>query len=156
MEYLCQKYALGDHWYPRDLRGRARVDEYTHWHHTFTRFHAASLFRELLMSGEPNSQEVEKLERYNRKVTQHLDKYYLKDHDFLCGNEISIADILCICELTQLYAVGKESLYMDNPKVAKWVDRVKRACGPSFDESHKLINRVRDSYLKRQKTASKM
>ena len=47
--YLSQKYNVPDHWYPRhDLRRRARVDEYTQWHHVNTRFQSASLFAELV------------------------------------------------------------------------------------------------------------
>ena len=33
MTYLVDKYHLPDHWYPKDLQKRAKVDEYLHWHH---------------------------------------------------------------------------------------------------------------------------
>ena len=32
MTYLVDKYHLPDHWYPKDLQKRAKVDEYLHWH----------------------------------------------------------------------------------------------------------------------------
>ena len=33
LTYLVDKYHLPDHWYPKDLQKRAKVDEYLHWHH---------------------------------------------------------------------------------------------------------------------------
>ena len=33
MTYLVDKYHLPDHWYPKDLQKRAKVDQYLHWHH---------------------------------------------------------------------------------------------------------------------------
>ena len=32
MKYLVSKYNLPDHWYPSDIKQRARIDEYLHWH----------------------------------------------------------------------------------------------------------------------------
>lgn len=37
MTYLVGKYNLPDHWYPSDLKKRAKIDEYLHWHHKFLR-----------------------------------------------------------------------------------------------------------------------
>ncbi len=34
MKYICSKYDLPDHWYPKDLQQRAKTDEYLAWHHT--------------------------------------------------------------------------------------------------------------------------
>ena len=43
-----------------------------------------------------------------------LDKVWLKDIHFLCGNDISVADIQGVCELTQLNAVHEEKLFEDS------------------------------------------
>ena len=37
MTYLVGKFNLPDHWYPSDLKKRAKIDEYLHWHHKFLR-----------------------------------------------------------------------------------------------------------------------
>ena len=34
MKYLISKYNLPDHWYPSDLKQRAKIDEYLNWHGT--------------------------------------------------------------------------------------------------------------------------
>ena len=44
MTYLVDKYHLPDHWYPKDLQKRAKVDEYLHWHHNYLRWIARSFF----------------------------------------------------------------------------------------------------------------
>ena len=31
LRYLCDKYQLPDHWYPKDLQSRAKVDEALSW-----------------------------------------------------------------------------------------------------------------------------
>ena len=32
LKYICEQYKLDDHWYPSELRVRAKVDEYLSWH----------------------------------------------------------------------------------------------------------------------------
>lgn len=44
LKYLASKYDIPEHWYPWQPERRARVDEYTAWHHTNTRPHAAAIF----------------------------------------------------------------------------------------------------------------
>ncbi|XP_029985678.1 glutathione S-transferase theta-2 isoform X2 [Sphaeramia orbicularis] len=44
LKYLVTKYHAPQHWYPRQPERRARVDEYTAWHHSNTRPHAARVF----------------------------------------------------------------------------------------------------------------
>ena len=42
--YLCDKYKKHD-WYPIELKGRARVNEYAHWQHMNLRAMGSMLFR---------------------------------------------------------------------------------------------------------------
>lgn len=79
-------------------------------------------------------------------VVNHLDKSFLKDKPYLCGDEISIADLLCICELMQLNAVDEEHLYETNPNIKAWSERTKTRLSPEFEKSHQIVNRVRDMY----------
>lgn len=36
MKYLHSTRELPDHWYPKDAKQRAKIDEYLDWHHTST------------------------------------------------------------------------------------------------------------------------
>lgn len=79
-------------------------------------------------------------------VVNHLDKTFLKEKPYLCGSEVSVADLLCICELMQLNAVHEEQLYESNPKIKAWAERVKKRLNPEFDEAHQIVYRLRDLY----------
>ena len=41
LKYLVAKYSLPDHWYPKDITRRAKVDEYLSWHTANLRLGAA-------------------------------------------------------------------------------------------------------------------
>ncbi|XP_072051507.1 uncharacterized protein [Amphiura filiformis] len=43
-KYLASKYQTADHWYPSDLKKRAKVDELLDWHHTNIRKHGVGVF----------------------------------------------------------------------------------------------------------------
>ncbi|XP_046568604.1 LOW QUALITY PROTEIN: glutathione S-transferase theta-1-like [Haliotis rubra] len=150
LKYLSCKYNLPDHWYPRtDLRAQARVDEYCNWQHLNTRGSAAMLFRHLLIlpraTNEPiDMGKVEKCRKNVRSVVTGLEKYYLKSQPFLCGNDISIADILGSCELLQLHAVHEENLYESSPVVKAWMQRVRERLQPTFDDASKMVYRTRE------------
>ncbi|XP_056130339.1 glutathione S-transferase theta-2 isoform X1 [Lampris incognitus] len=109
LKYLVSRYDIPQHWYPRQLERRARVDEYTAWHHTHTRPHAAKVFiLEVLlprMMGSPP--DPVKLSRALAELGETLDRLesmFLKRQPFLCGDDITLADLLAICELMQLGA----------------------------------------------------
>ena len=44
LKYLADKYNCPDHWYPKDLAKRAKVDEYMSWQHINTRMNCAKVF----------------------------------------------------------------------------------------------------------------
>lgn len=79
-------------------------------------------------------------------VVQHLDKYFLKDKEFLCGDDISIADILAVCELMQLHVIDEDGIIQQNEKVKAWFTRVKSRLGPAFDDGHRIVYKVHDLY----------
>ncbi|XP_030847847.1 glutathione S-transferase theta-1-like [Strongylocentrotus purpuratus] len=152
--YLTTKYAdkIEDHWYPKDMKSRARVDEYIAFHHTGTRGKCVAIFvAEVLapaFSGKPVDQEKVKTDAENLK--QSLDKIersFLKDNDFLCGKEISIADIMAVCEFMQFTVNGRD-IFKDNPKMKGYMDRVKARLQPALDEINAKLYAWRDSHAK--------
>ena len=44
LKYLCQTRNVPDHWYPKDPKRRAKVDEYLDWHHTGLRMGSGGYF----------------------------------------------------------------------------------------------------------------
>ncbi|XP_051966769.1 glutathione S-transferase theta-2 [Xyrauchen texanus] len=148
LKYLATTNNVPDHWYPKHPEKRARVDEYTAWHHMNTRMHAAKVFMfEVLlprMMGQPT--EPVKIEKALAELEDTLDKLenmFLKRQAFLCGDDISLADLLAICELMQPLGSGRDVL-KNRPKLLSWRTRVQSALADSFDEAHSVVYHLRD------------
>ncbi|XP_030579485.1 glutathione S-transferase theta-2 [Archocentrus centrarchus] len=148
LKYLTTKYHVPEHWYPRQPERRARVDEYTAWHHTNTRPHAAKVFiLEVLLPGHSGSPVDEvRLNRALSDLNDTLDKLesmFLRRQPFLCGDEITLADLLAVCELMQPLGGGRDVL-TERPQLQRWRSRVQSAVGESFDKAHTVLYAVRD------------
>ncbi|XP_076435268.1 glutathione S-transferase theta-1-like [Babylonia areolata] len=151
VDYVVNTQQIADHWYPSDIQKRARVMEYLHWQHLNTRAQCALLFQHLLIiprtSGKPVDQEqVSKQRKAVQKVVQKLENYFLKNTPFISSQVITVADLFAACELMQLYAVMEEELYESSPMIKAWMKRVQHVTSPLFDETHRIVYRVRDMY----------
>ncbi|KAF3695248.1 Glutathione S-transferase theta-1 [Channa argus] len=148
LKYLATKYNIPDHWYPRQPERRARVDEYTAWHHNNTRPHAARVFiLEVLLPAQTGAQvEQGRLIRALSQLSETLGKLesmFLRRQAFLCGDDITVADLLAVCELMQPLGGGRDVL-KDHPQLQRWRDRVQAAVGEAFDQAHAVLYAVRD------------
>uniref|UniRef100_A0A4W5Q550 Glutathione S-transferase theta 2 n=1 Tax=Hucho hucho TaxID=62062 RepID=A0A4W5Q550_9TELE len=128
LKYLPRKYNVPSNWYPCHLERRARVDEYTAWHHTNTTTCGQGLYH-----GGKTWVTLEKLENM-----------FLKRQPFLCGDDISLADLLVVCELMQVRSSGVRDILKDRPKLLSWKSRVQSALGDSFDKAHTVLYRLWD------------
>nr|XP_046242413.1 glutathione S-transferase theta-2 [Scatophagus argus] len=148
LKYLVTKYNIPEHWYPRQPERRARVDEYTAWHHSNTRPHAAKVFiLEVLVPAQTGSKVDEgRLIRALSQLDDTLDKLesmFLGRQPFLCGDDITVADLLAICELMQPLGGGRDVL-QQRPQLQRWRSRVQSAVGESFDRAHAVLYGLRD------------
>jgi glutathione S-transferase len=86
------------------------------------------------------------LKRFIDELDVTLDKIeriFLAEHPYLCGGDISIGDLLGVCELMQPVSVGHD-VFAGRPKLEAWASRVKERLQPHFDEAHVHIMRVKD------------
>uniref|UniRef100_A0A3B4V6G7 glutathione transferase n=1 Tax=Seriola dumerili TaxID=41447 RepID=A0A3B4V6G7_SERDU len=148
LKYLATKYYVPEHWYPRQPERRARVDEYTAWHHSNTRPHAAKVFiLEVLLPAQSGSP-VEEV-RLVRALSQlddtlgKLESMFLRRQPFLCGDDITVADLLAVCELMQPVGSGRDIL-LGRPQLQSWRSRVQSAVGDAFDQAHAILYAIRD------------
>ena len=84
----------------------------------------------------------ERLRRFQVELERALDKMetvFLNETDFVCSNEITIADVLCVCELMQSIIAG-QVVTQSRPKLAAWLERVKQRLQPHFDDIHTAIH----------------
>ena len=91
-----------------------------------------------------------KVERFTASLQTNLSQLedvFLKDRDYLAGDDISIADLMGVCELMQPYAVNMD-VREGHPVLAAWMERVKTRLEPQFDEAHKILHMVKKKFTK--------
>ena len=134
--------SVADHWYPKDVKERAKVDEYLEWQHTNTRMGCAGFSRikylEPLMHWKPPPQKkIDDAKDLMEKSLNLLENVWLQDQskDFLATKEISFADILAACELEQP-KIADYDPFVNRPRLTKWHQLVKLKTYPIYDEAH--------------------
>ena len=96
------------------------------------------------MTGRPpDEKRLEENEKMLKRSLQLLETYFLKNHKFISGDEISIADLQAMCELTQ-YAIADVDPCRARPRLAQWMSDCQSALQPHFDEVHKMVYVTRD------------
>ena len=129
--YLCENFPVPDHWYPKCPEKRLKLSTYLHWHHInvrvpfgnyiFNKFFGPRFF------GTPFSQEINDVAvRLQEQTLLFLDD--MLETKFVAGlDEVSIGDLSCYCELSQLYIDRYNFARYKN--VAKWMKQMKEIKG---------------------------
>ena len=78
-----------------------------------------------------------------KRSIERFEGYFLKDHKFISSDEISIADLQAVCELTQIWVTGVDP-FEGKPRLAQWLADCQSALQPHFDEVHKVIYKIRE------------
>ena len=92
-----------------------------------------------LKTGKPaNEEKVKEAGKALDKILNDMENYFLARGDFVAGNDITLADILGICEMMQVISIGYP-VERNRPRMKRWVERVKQRLQPHFDELHKDV-----------------
>lgn len=149
MRYLSREFKTADHWYPKDSKAQAKVDEYMAWQHLNTRFFGSMVFRTRAVTPKLEGAPVDedKLKFYKEefeKTLGYIEKMFLKDRPYLCGNEISVADILGVCEVDQPLLIGYNPV-SSRPAINSWMERVKKDVAPYYDDVCQVTNIMKNA-----------
>ena len=145
--YLADRFGSRDEWYPKDLKERAKVDNYLHWHHMNIRFgcgmyvfnrYAAPIYYGRQLEGL-SELALEKREEAFRILESVLDR-----SPYIAGTSYpTIADLTCYSEIVALLWVNQSTSSFAN--LTSWMARV--ASIPEVQKSHqaffKLAPRVK-------------
>jgi len=157
LRYLASVFpGVADHWYPADLFTRAKIESILDWHHSNLRRGAATLVMHTALApflGLATSPHVVKqAEKLLMQSLGRIESVWLKgDAKFLLGSpQPSIADLSLVCEIMQLEILGddvRDRFLGAHEKILIWMDNVKKATSPHFEEAHELLFQVKASML---------
>jgi glutathione S-transferase len=142
--YLVRENKIPDHWYPKDSRARAQVDEFLEWQHhnvraTCSLYFQAKWVKPLVTGQQEAPGKLEKLKANMEKSLDLMENIWLNhDHKFMINDQLTIADLLGACEVEQPTMAGYDPL-VGRPRLAKWMANVKAATNPVYDEAHKFV-----------------
>ena len=118
--YLNERFDLPGHWFGADLRQRAVIQQYLHWHSTTLRRGAGAFFythfAECIWGPRDYSAEIAK-GRHTLEESLGFLEAWLSTNKHVCGDEISFADLMAFHELVS--HVAGEIL-----RDAEWFDRL--------------------------------
>ncbi|XP_032590727.1 glutathione S-transferase 1 [Drosophila grimshawi] len=121
MSYLVNKYGKDDSLYPKDLVKRARVDQRMHFESGVVFGDAFRSVTKIILFGGMTVVPKERIEA----IIQVYDflEAFLKDHDYMAGDQLTIADFSLISSISSLdiYAPIDSAKY---PKLSAWVKRL--------------------------------
>ncbi|KDR15740.1 Glutathione S-transferase theta-1 [Zootermopsis nevadensis] len=146
LRYLCREKNVPDHWYPKDNKQQAKVDEYLEWQHLDTRLNCSMYFQHKflipLIKGEPpNEKKVAEFERRMKTTLGLIENVWLENTPYLTGNQITIADLLGVCEIEQPRIAGYDAR-AEYPKIAAWMEKVCQDLDPYYNEAHRILNKM--------------
>jgi len=141
LKYLADKYDLPS--YPKDLKKRAKVNEMMDWLNTnFYREYGYGLAYPQIFpnhkrrSDEAHAATVEWGQKNAKVWLQLLNDYWIgPNKQYLCGNEITIADYLG----AGLVTVGEviRCDFSKYPNVQRWLNNMKKR--PSWDKVNEVF-----------------
>ena len=81
------------------------------------------------------------------KTLDQIEQIWLANgtKKYLCGDQISVADIVAVCELEQPLMAGFD-VRTNRPVLTAYMQRIKDELNPHYDDVHEKIYQVRDKF----------
>jgi len=146
LKYLADK--IDSPTYPKDLKKRAKVNEMMDWFNTnfYREFGYNLCYPQLFPHLKRRSEEAQAATLEIGKQNSERWLKVLNDHwigqnnDYLCSNEVTIADYLGAGIITLGELVGED--FSKYPNVKRWLDNVKKL--PSWPKVNEVFYGLRD------------
>lgn len=134
LTYLAEKHMWTDV-YPSDVRARAKVNEYLHWHHTNTRVGTFKVFGPIMRRSVGKAPPGELALIRDRDATigkfVGLMETFLASAPFIAHSEQpTLADFACYCEVDQ-FEIMDVFDFSRFPRTHAWMQRMKVGVGIS-------------------------
>jgi len=150
LKYLADK--INSPTYPKDLKQRAKVNELMDWFNTnFYRDYAYGMaYPQVFPNHKRPSDEVQTAtvtwgaERARNWLTV-LDKHWIGSNNYVCGNQITIADYFGVCLVTLGEVVRVD--FAPFPNVQRWIGNMKKleSWSRTNEALYSFANAVKDA-----------
>ena len=137
LTYIHATRSLPDHWYPSEIKARAMVNRYLHWHHSNLRAGEALIFADVIAPAlglSTNPEQASLAQDTFLKSLNMLDGL-LTGNNYLAGAEISLADLSAACEVAEHRLRTFDLSHW--PHVEEWMARVFAL--PEVQEVHRRL-----------------
>lgn len=127
--YLNEKFGCPPNWFGGTLEQRAIVQQFLHWHSTTLRRGAGAFFYSnfaiSIWGDRDYSKEIEK-GRFVLEESMGLLEGWLSKTQYVCGNELSFADLQGFHEFVSHHAGGviPDEQWARFPSVKRWFDEL--------------------------------
>lgn len=127
--YLNEKYEAPANWFGATMQQRATIQQYCHWHATYLRRGAGAFFythfAECIWGKQDYSKEIAKGRYVLDESLGYLEAWLTKS-TYLCGDEISFADLLGYHELVSHVAgaILGDADWQKHPNIKQWFDTI--------------------------------
>lgn len=143
LPYLADKHDWLDI-YPKDLKQRAVINQWLHWHHTglrpLTWHYFVPVMRRLQGIDTPKDPKSEKKAQGVLEEAMAVLKYgALVKSPYLAGETVTLADLCLYCELDQLEYL-KAIDFSKYPEVQAWMSRMKQV--PEHDPVRQSLRKL--------------
>mgnify|MGYP002725605036 CR=1 FL=1 len=123
VRYISEKYGCAP-WSPEDPAGRALASQWMDWYLTKMHPHMTVIFWQMIRTA-PEDRDMDAVTAAVAeagKLWAMLDKQ-LENHDYLTGNEPSLADIPAGCSVNRWFEIDIQRPSL--PRLAAWHERLK-------------------------------
>lgn len=148
--YLSEKYGKNDSLYPKDLGKRALVDARLHFDTGFLFGRIRFLFEPVLYfkKAELPKEKIEYIQ-----MCWPLMEAFLENTPYLCGTELTIADLCCIASLTSVNEIAPIDAGK-YPKLTDWCKRMQQL--PYYSVNVEGAKQVQETVISRAKSNAEL
>jgi len=136
LRHLSREKLVPEHWYPRKNLVRSRIDEFMEWQHLNLHYSTTDYYRQkwllpTLTRTRPCEELVnQSIKRLENSLTE-FESQWLKSHDFMIGSNLTIADLLAICQIDQPKIIGYNP-FKNRKNLIRWYELVRESLGPHY------------------------
>lgn len=135
LSYIVKTFGQGTHWYPEDLRVQGKMLEYIAWHLSSLQKTCGGWVFNAVFAATKNEELIAEKKQALLASLDVMEEYYLRDGEFISGDQPTIADLMAACDVAQLHLV--DFSMEGRPKLKAWFDRMRKLA--HYDDVHQTI-----------------